>query len=324
MLVDCAAYREGKRIADLKPEQISDYLGQKDTFVWVALKDPDEAELDAMEAEFELHPLAVEDARHGHQRPKIEEYGDQVFCVLRTIQVAGEELQCGEVAIFVGPNFILTVRRDTEPGFHAVRVRAESEPELLSHGAGFVFYALMDNVVDRYFPVVDALETELEKIEDGIFEGEAGESARDTIKALYKLRHRGMTLRHAVEPLIEAVHKLFGGRVPLPCAKTQEYFRDVYDHLLRISTQLDGLRDMVNTATQVNISMISLQENQVTKRLASYGALIAVPTLMVGVWGMNFKHMPELDWTWGYPLALGSMALIDWLMWRRFKRIGYL
>jgi len=133
-----------------------------------------------------------------------------------------------------------------------------------------------------------------------------------------------MTLRHAVEPLIEGVHKLFGGRVPLPCAQTQEYFRDVYDHLLRVSTQLDGLRDMVNTATQVNISMISLQENQVTKRLAAYAALLAVPTMMAGIWGMNFKHMPELDWTWSYPAVLAAMAFFDLLLWRRFRRIGWL
>jgi magnesium transporter len=324
MLINCVAYRDGKRLAEIAREEISDYLAQPDTFIWVAVKDPEPAELDVMEEEFDLHPLAVEDARHGHQRPKIEEYGNQIFCVLRTVQMRGEEVHCGEVDIFVGPNFILSVRHDTEPGFQAVRERAESEPDLLRHGAGFVFYALMDNIVDRYFPVVDALETELEKIEDGIFDGEAGENARATIRALYRLRHRGMTLRHAVEPLIEAVHKLFGGRVPLPCAQTQEYFRDVYDHLLRVSTQLDGLRDMVNTATQVNISMISLQENQVTKTLAAYGALIAVPTLMVGVWGMNFKHMPELDWVWGYPLALGAMAVIDALLWRRFRRIGWL
>ena len=324
MLVNCVAYRDGNRLAEIGKDEISEYLAQPDTFVWVAIKDPEPAELEEMEAEFDIHPLAIEDARHGHQRPKVEEYGDQIFCVLRTVQVRGDELHCGEVDIFVGRNFILSVRQDTEPGFQAVRDRAESEPELLRHGAGFVFYALMDNVVDRYFPVVDYLETELEKVEDGIFEGEAGESARKTIKALYSLRHKGMTLRHAVEPLIEATHKLFGGRVPLPCARTQEYFRDVYDHLLRVSTQLDGLRDMVNTATQVNISMISLQDTTVTKRFAAYASLVAVPTMIAGIYGMNFHHMPELDWTFGYPLALIAMAAIDWVLYRRFRRIGYL
>src|SRR2546423_3451937 len=153
MLVNCVVYRDGKRIAEIPREQISEYLKQADTFVWVAIKDPEPQELDVMEAEFGLHPLAVEDARHGHQRPKIEEYGDQIFCVLRTIDVRGDELHCGEVDIFVGRNFVLSIRHETEPGFAAVRERAESEPELLRKGSGFVFYALMDNVVDRYFPI---------------------------------------------------------------------------------------------------------------------------------------------------------------------------
>jgi magnesium transporter len=324
MLINCVAYRDGKRVAEIHKEEISDYLRQAGTFVWVAMKDPEPAELEEMEKEFELHPLAVEDARHGHQRPKIEEYGNQVFAVLRTMELREEEVHCGEVNLFVGPNFVLSIRRETEPGFAAVRERAESEPELLQRGSGFVFYALIDNIVDRYFPLVDALEVELEKIEDHIFEGEAGEKAHANMRALYRLKHKGMTVRHAVEPLIEGIHKLYGGRVPQPCSNTQEYFRDVYDHLLRISTQLDGLRDMFNTAMQVNISMISLSENAVTKRLAAYGALLAVPTMLVGVWGMNFKHMPELDWELGYPLSLAAMAIIDVLLWRRFRRIGWL
>ncbi len=324
MLINCVAYRQGARVAEIHVEEISDYLKQAGTFVWVAIKDPEPAELEKMEEEFGLHPLAVEDARHGHQRPKIEEYGNQVFAVLRTIEMRGEEIHSGEVNLFVGPNFVLSIRRETEPGFAAVRERAESEPELLQRGSGFVFYAIIDNIVDRYFPIVDALEVELEKIEDHIFEGEVGEKAQANLRALYRLKHKGMTVRHSIEPLIEGIHKLYGGRVPQPCATTQEYFRDVYDHLLRISTQLDGLRDMFNTAMQVNISMISLAENAVTKRLAAYGALLAVPTLLVGVWGMNFKHMPELDWEWGYLLSIVVMAIIDALLWRRFRRIGWL
>jgi magnesium transporter len=324
MLINCIAYKDGRRVAEISQEEISEYLKQPGMFVWVAMKDPSPQELEEMEEEFDLHPLAVEDARHGHQRPKIEEYGNQVFAVLRTLEMKGEEMHCGEVDIFVGSNFILSVRHDTEPGFTAVRQRAESEPELLAHGAGFVLYALMDNIVDRYFPIVDALEVELEAIEDRIFQGEAGETAYTNIRALYKLKHKAMTVRHAVEPLIEGVHKLYGGRVPTPCARTQEYFRDVYDHLLRVSTQLDGLRDMVATALQVNISMISLSENAVTKRLAAYGALIAVPTMIAGVYGMNFDHMPELKWTFGYPASLALMAAIDAWLWRRFRRIGWL
>jgi magnesium transporter len=324
MLVNCVAYENGRRLGDIEAHQISDYLKRPGCFVWVALKDATEAELTAMQEEFDLHPLAVEDARHGHQRPKIEEYGNSLFAVLHVVELRDGVINVGEIDIFVGRNYILSVRQRTEHGFGEVRARAESEPELLKTGAGFVFYALMDNIVDRYFPVVDALEVELEAIEDKIFEGEAGASARDNMKALYELKHKGMMVRHAVEPLIEAVHKLYGGRVPQVCIGTQEYFRDVYDHLLRVSQQMDGLRDMVTIAMQVNLSMISLSENAVTKRLAAYAALVAVPTMIAGIYGMNFEHMPELKWTYGYPLSLAVMAAIDAYLWLKFKRTGWL
>ncbi|HEX3061628.1 MAG TPA: magnesium and cobalt transport protein CorA, partial [Usitatibacter sp.] len=193
----------------------------------------------------------------------------------------------------------------------------------LKHGSGFVFYALMDNVVDRYFPLVDQLEVELEKIEERIFAND-GADAKSNIRDLYALKHKGMTVRHAVEPLIEAVHKLYGGRVPQVCSGTQEYFRDVYDHLLRVSQQLDGLRDMVITAQQVNLNMISLSETVVTKQLAAWAAIIAVPTLIAGVYGMNFKNMPELDWVWGYPASVLVMLALDVGLYIKFKRIGWL
>ena len=324
MLVSCVAYQDGKKLGDIPKEAISEYVKRPDTFVWVALKDAEPGELDVMAKEFDLHPLAVEDARHGHQRPKIEEYGNSLFAVLHTMALQGDEIAVGEVDIFVGRNYILSVRHRTEPGFAAVRARAESEPELLRNGAGFVLYALMDNIVDRYFPVVDALEVELEKIEENIFEGEPGADARANIQALYKLKHKGMIVRHAVEPLIEATHKLYGGRVPQVCVGTQEYFRDVYDHLLRVSQQLDGLRDMVITALQVNLSMITLGENVVTKRLAAYAALVAVPTMIAGIYGMNFKNMPELNWTLGYPVSLIIMLAIDGYLWVKFRKTGWL
>ena len=324
MLVNCVAYQDGKKLGDIPKETISEYVHRPECFVWVALKDPTPEELEEMEAEFDLHPLAVEDARHGHQRPKIEEYGNSLFAVLQVIELRDGETTVGEIDIFVGRNYILSIRQRTEHGFGEVRTRTESEPELLKHGSGFVLYALMDNIVDRYFPVVDALEMDLERIEQTIFESEAGDSARANIKALYELKHKGMIVRHAVEPLIEAVHKLYGGRVPQVCVGTQDYFRDVYDHLLRVSQQLDGLRDMVITALQVNLSMISLAENAVTKRLASYAALVAVPTMIAGIYGMNFKHMPELNWEIGYPLALVVMVAIDAYLWTKFKRTGWL
>ena len=321
MLVNCVAYQNGQKLGDIAVEQISEYVKRPECFVWVAIKDPERAELEAMQHEFDLHPLAVEDALHGHQRPKIEEYGDSLFAVLHIVELHGDEIQVAEVSVFVGPNYVLSVRRGTEHGFVAVRERSEREPHLLKHGAGFVFYAIMDNVVDRYFPVVDALEVQLEKLEEQIF---ADDAPRQSIQALYRLKHQLMVMRHAVEPLIEVTHKLYGGRVPQVCIGTQEYFRDVYDHLLRVSQQLDGLRDMVITALSVNLSMITMGTGEITKRLAAYGALVAVPTLIAGVYGMNFKHMPELDWVWGYPITIALMLGIDGFLFARFRKAGWL
>jgi magnesium transporter len=321
MLVNCVAYEDGKKLADIAKEDISDYVCRPECFVWVALKDADAGELAEMKEEFGLHELAVEDALHGHQRPKIEEFGDSLFAVLHTNEMVDGDLHVGEVNIFVGPNYILSVRNRTEQGFVPVRARCEREPELLKHGSGFVFYALVDAVVDRYFPVLDALEVELEHIEARIF---AGISVRANIEALYGLKQKLMTLQHAVVPLLEAVGKLSGGRVPHVCAGLQEYYRDVYDHVFRISQSLNSLREMAITAISVNLSMITLQENETTKRLAAYAALVAVPTMIAGVYGMNFKHMPELDWELGYPVALGAMAAIDVYLFTRFRKAGWL
>ena len=321
MLVNATAYQDGRKLADIHIDEISDYVKRRECFVWVALKEPTPQELDQMAQEFDLHPLAIEDARHGHQRPKIEEYGDSIFAVLHVIELHGDDIHVGEVNVFTGKNYVLSVRQRIETGFAAVRERLESEPDLLKHGSGFVLYALMDNVVDRYFPLVDQLEVELEKIEERIFESD---TPRANIKALYNLKHKLTVIRHAVEPLSEGVHKLYGGRVPSVCAHMQEYYRDVYDHLLRIGQQLEGLRDMVITALSVNLSMITLGENEVTKRLASYAALVAVPTMIAGIYGMNFKNMPELEWVYGYPLALTAMVGLDAWLWVKFRKAGWL
>ena len=321
MLVNCVAYQDGKKLGDITIDDIDKYVSRPECFVWVALKDPGPGELAQMQKEFGLHPLAVEDARHGHQRPKLEEYGDQLFTVLHNIEVKDGELFVSEVNLFVGPNFVLSVRQRTEQGFQSVRDRTEREPWLLKHGSGFVFYALMDAVVDRYFPVVDALEIDLEKLEKTIF---SGGSPRASLEALYGLKQKLMVLKHAVEPLMEAVGKLYGGRVPQVCQGTQEYFRDVYDHLMRVETMIDSLRDMVTTAMSVNLAMISLSENEVTKRLAAYAALVAVPTLIAGIYGMNFKNIPELEWVFGYPMAIGAMVGIDTYLFTRFRKARWL
>ena len=321
MLVNCVAYQKGEKVADIDRQDISEHLKRPDSFVWVALYEPDDAELTAMQEQFGLHELAVDDARNGHQRPKIEEYGQSLFVVLHTVELDGKQLHVGEVDIFVGANYVLSIRSRTRRGFSDVRARCETEPDLLKHGSGFVLYALMDSVVDRYFPVLDALSDEQERLEDEIF---GGGLARRNIEALYDLKRRLMTLKHVVAPLFEAVGKLYGGRVPQVCARSQDYFRNVYDHLGRMNQLIDGLRDMVTAAMSVSLSLIQLQENEITKRLAGYAALVAVPTLIAGIYGMNFKNIPELEWSLGYPLAITAMVTIDsWLFWR-FRKAKWL
>jgi magnesium transporter len=321
MLIDCAAYEHGRRLSNLSIDEINEYLDRPDSFVWVALKDATPEELEKMQEEFGLHELAVEDARKGHQRPKIEEYGNSLFIVLHTIDLDGTELLSGEVAIFVSKSYVLTVRNRSKQGFIDVRARCEQEPEQLSQGPAFVLYALMDAVVDRYFPVFDALESELETIEEQIFTVGA---QRATVERLYQLKRKATTLKHAVAPLLEAVGRLHGGRVPLIFAGTQEYFRDVSDHLYRINTSIDAMRDTINTAIQVNLSMVTIDESEVNKRLAAWAAIFAVATAFAGIWGMNFKHMPELDWKYGYPTALLVLVVICAYLYYRFKKSGWL
>ncbi|MEX0734824.1 MAG: magnesium/cobalt transporter CorA [Steroidobacteraceae bacterium] len=321
MLINCVAYQNGKRIAEIDPQDIHRYVAMPDAFVWVALLEPDERTLEMMQAEFDLHPLAVEDARHGHQRPKLEEYGDSLFAVLHLLEPGENGLRIGEVDIFVGPNYILTIRSGVDQGFKEVRARCEREPELLRNGSGFVFYALMDAVVDRYFPVLETIETELESVEERIF---ADTSPRENVEALYSLKQELMKVRHAVAPLLDSLTSLSGARAPAVCSGMTVYVRDVSDHLHQLHQTIESIRDAAATAISVNLSMISMQENQTVKRLAAYGALVAVPTMIAGVYGMNFQHMPELDWEFGYVAAIALMVGIDIYLFYRLRKAKWL
>lgn len=322
MLINCVAYQEGRKLADIPVEDISDYLARPNCFVWVALRDAGSAELALMQEEFSLHELAVEDASRGHQRPKIEEYGDSLFAVMQTVAPDAQgELGVGEVAVFVGANYVLSVRRDSEQGFLGVRERAEREPHLLSKGSGYVLYALMDAVVDRYFPVMEGLEAELEAIEERIFKQRA---QREHVERLYDLKRKSLVLRHAVMPLMEALGRLHGGRAHQLAVESQDYFRDVHDHLIRIGGRLDTVRDTINTAIQVNLTMVSIEESDVNKRLAAWAAIFAVFTAFAGLWGMNFDVMPELRWKYGYPAAVALMVAVCVYLYRRFKKAGWL
>ncbi|MEY4882712.1 MAG: hypothetical protein RIS34_566 [Pseudomonadota bacterium] len=323
MLINCVVYQDGKKLADIEVAEISDYISRTGTFVWVALQDATSAELVEMQHEFGLHELAVEDAQHGHQRPKIEEYGTSLFTVLHLVEpVPGnlKELNVGEVNVFTGSNYVLSVRNRSQQGFLGVRERCEREPELLRNGSGFVLYALMDAVVDRYFPILDKFESELEDIEEDIF---TKGTARSNIERLYELKRRVMVLKHAVAPLLEGAGKLHGGRVPHMCQGVQDYFRDVVDHLTRINSLIDTIRDTIATAIQVNLAMATIEESEITKRLAAWASIFAVCTAFAGLWGMNFEHMPELKWEYGYPMALATIVISCALLYRKFRKAGW-
>ena len=298
MLINCVAYDHGSKLADIDVRDISDYLQKPDCFVWVALRDPTNDELMVMQTEFGLHDLAVEDARNGHQRPKVEEYEQTLFVVMQTLELDPlDELRVGEIDVFAGRNFVLSIRNRSGQSLLGVRQRTEQEPHLLQHGSGFVLYALMDAVVDRYFPIIDSLESKVEAIEQQIFTSRAARSS---------------------------VEQLWSGRVPAVCEKNREYLRDVYDHLARINASLDTLRETITTAIQVNLSMVTIEESETTKRLAAWAGMFAVATMFAGIWGMNFKHMPELDWAYGYPVAIGAIAAACGLLYWRFRKAGWL
>lgn len=323
MLINCTAYTKGNKIGSIDIESISDHLQKPESFVWVELFEPTHTELLKMQEEFNLHELAVEDASHGHQRPKIEEYGDNLFAVMHLVEnnLADGNFTLGELAIFVGENYILTVISRAKQDLKVVRNRCEREPHLIDQGSGFVFYAIMDAIVDRYFPLVDELVYEIEKIEDRVFQKT---SSRAIIEELYDLKHKTMVLKHAVQPLLEAVGKLCGGRVPNVCRNTIEYYRDVYDHLLRINSTIVDLHDMIATVMQINFSMVSIENNEISKKLSAWAAIFAVITAFAGIWGMNFQFMPELNFKYGYPLALIAILVTSLLLFRRFKRSGWL
>ena len=329
MLINCAGYTNGERAATFEPGGIRPWLTEapKGSFAWVGLKDPEMLEMEQLTEELGLPELAVEDAMHGDQRAKLEEYGSRIFLSMKQVELLPNgEISRGEVCVFLAPQYALTVRQGACCGFTGIRNRAQEEPALLSKGPAFVLYALMDVVVDRYFPVLVHLEKQFEGIESRIFSGsDTGETHRKKlVEDLWKLKEIVAEFRHDIAPLLEATLKLQGGRVPPICMGFDEYFRDVRDHLMRIVDALDRLKDSIMAAMQSNLSLVAIEESAVTKRLAAYASIFAATTLMAGIWGMNFKHMPELEWEYGYPMALGMIAGVSALIRWRFKRAGWI
>jgi magnesium transporter len=322
-VVNCVAYQDGRRLGDVAVENISDVLGQEGPFVWIGLHEPNETLLRQVQGEFGLHDLAVEDALRAHQRPKLEEYGDSVFIVLRTLHWNDErrEVETGETHLFVGARYVVSVRHGASVSYAAVRERCESTPHLLRKGPGFVLYALMDFVVDQYFPVVDGLEEDLERLEEQIF-GEA--LSRAVTERIYDLKRELIAVKRAVGPLLEVCNRLARFDVALIGDDTRLYVRDVYDHVVRINEGVENLRELLTSALEANLALTSVRQNEIMKRLAGWAAMVAVPTLMAGVYGMNFDHMPELHWAFGYPLALGLMGVSSAALYWWFRRAGWL
>lgn len=320
-VVDCAAYENGHRIGSFNIDQIDKPADSTRRFVWIVLYEPDEALLRKVQRRFGLHDLAIEDAHRAHQRPKLEVYGESLFLVIRTAQLVDGEILFGETHIFVGKGYVICVRHGPPMPYTQVRTRCESTPKLLRKGEDFVLYALIDFIVDSYFPVVNALEAEVDEIEDGVFKVPF---ERKDIERIHDLRRRLMTLRRAVSSLVDVCNRLVRPDLPMIDKDTHPYFRDVQDHVIRIDESIDALRDILTAALEANLQIASLRQNEVTKKLAGWAAILAVPTAVAGVYGMNFRHMPELGWRFGYPLVMAAIAVACGYLYYRFRRAGWL
>ncbi len=323
-VVSCAAYAAGRRVADLHIDQVGELLeASEEGFVWIGLYEPEESLLRQVQKEFGLHDLAVEDALAAHQRPKVEEYGDALFVVLRTAQPGGEtgRIALGETHVFMRRDYVVSVRHGPSLSYAEVRARCERTPELLRKGPAFVLYALMDFVVDHYFPIVDRLEDDLEQLEERIFDGTFD---RATTEQIYDLKRDLVALKRAVTPLIDVCNRLVRFDATLIPEDIRPYFRDVYDHVIRINETVDTLRELLTTALEAHLSLVSVGQNEVTKKLAAWAAILAVPTLIAGVYGMNFEIMPELHSRYGYPIAIAVMVAICGILYRRFRRAGWI
>ncbi|HEX2317017.1 MAG TPA: magnesium and cobalt transport protein CorA [Thermomonospora sp.] len=353
-MVTCAAYAGGRRVADVALDEIHEVLGREDGFVWIGLYEPDEALLRVVQREFGLHDLAIEDAHRAHQRPKLEQYPDSLFVVLRTARLAaghaaghaeGEAavdgrpgVAFGETHVFVGRHYVVTVRHGSQRAYTALRARCEAAPALLAKGPGFVLYALMDFLVDQYFPVVAALEEDVARLEEQLIGDTDRPVSRTTLARIYRLKRDLLAVKRAVAPLVEVCTRLTRFDLALIPEDTRPYFRDVFDHVIRVNEMVDNLRELLTTAFEVNLSLISVEENREmkrlaevaveqnrdTRRLAAWAAIIAVPTMLAGIYGMNFQLMPELSWWFGYPLALAVMGAACSALYWGFKRSGWL
>ena len=316
-VVNCVAYREGGRREDITLQSISDVLQEEGAFVWLGLHEPDEGLLSTLQEEFGLHDLAVEDAHHAHQRPKIEAYGDSLFIVVHTAQLVDGSIAFGETHVFLGRNYLVTVRHGASLSYQPARTRCEREPEMLSLGPSYGLYAVVDYIVDNYFPIVGSFQEQLAALEQDVF---SGTFHRGTILRLYHLKRELTTLRLAVAPMQDILSQLQRLHPQLVREEVRVYFRDVADHAARLNEASDALREMLTGAMSVNLALVTVAQGEVVRRLAGWAALVAVPTLVASWYGMNFAHMPELSQPWGYAAVAavtGGACLAVFLALRR-------
>ena len=321
-VVNCAIYENGRKLRDLDiddTEQMKTSAGQ---LIWIGLLEPSQEMLAPLQRRFGLHDLAIEDAYRAHQRPKLEVYGDTVFVVMKTCQWLDGELALGETCFFVGRGYLISVRHGKSLSYRPVRERCENVPGKLKKGEDFILYALMDFIVDNYFPVVDALEEKVEELEDAIFESR--DQHRDILSEISVLRRDLLSMRHAVAPLPDICQRIIRFDVPAMDKNTQPYFRDIYDHTNILMDRIEALRETVKSVVDSKMLMVSMRQNEVTRKLAAWAAMLAVPTAVAGIYGMNFSNMPELTWHYGYFAVLGVIVVICIALYWRFKRSGWL
>jgi magnesium transporter len=321
-IINCAAYAGGHRVADIKLDAVHEVLKTNNQFVWIGLHEPSEETLDRVQQEFGLHDLAIEDAQKAHQRPKFELYGDSLFIVLRTARMTAQNrTEFGETHFFVGTNFIVVVRHGSTISYADVRARCESIPDLLSKGQGFVLYAIMDFIVDQYMPVVDDMEQELLSIEEKVFKEKP---SRETTEQIYQLKRELLEVKRAVAPLVDICTRLMKLDIKCVSEEARPYFRDVYDHVVRLNEMVENTRELLSTAMEANFSLISIAQNDVSKKFAGWAAIIALPTMVAGFYGMNFKFMPEAEWEYGFYMVIMFTVLACFLLYYLFRRSGWL
>lgn len=322
MVVNCVAYSsDGHRLRDISIEEISDVMALPDGFVWVGLHEPDVALLDKLQEEFGLHDLAVEDAHHAHQRPKIEAYGDSLFIATHTAQLVDGKIRFGETHVFLGRRYLVTVRHGASLSYAHARAACEREPELLQRGPSYGLYAVLDFILDNFVPIANEFQEELRDLEQDIF---SETFKRETTRRLYELKRELVTMRLAVAPLQDILGQLVRLHPGLIREEVRLYFRDVYDHAVRLNESTDAIREMLTAALSVNLAVVTVAQGEVVKRLAGWAALLAAPTLVASWYGMNFVHMPELAGRWSYPIVATVTVIVVASLFRVLRRARWL